>query len=104
MSEPQDYSFYSSVSSSDGMANFGVPVTTSQWGDLGLDFDSSRLPTDNQLAQTVRNAVYLHIQAVRSMGRTTIHTAEIAESLGLPRIYVDEAIVSLQSRGVRVIR
>ena len=104
MSQPQEYSFYSNVSSSDGAASFGVPVTTSHLGDLGLDFDSSRQPTDDQLAETVRNAVYFHIQAVRSMGRTTIHTAEIADSLGLPRIYVDEAIVSLQSRGVRVIK
>ena len=103
MTQTQEYSFFSNVSSSDGAASFSVPGTTLRWADLGLDLDSARQPSDDQLVEAVRNAVYLHIQAIRSMGRTTIHTAEIADSLGLPRIYVDAAINSLRPRGVRAI-
>ena len=102
MSQSQEYSFYSNVSSSDGTAVFGIPAATSHPANLGINLDLSSEASE-QLAQAIQNAVYLHIQAVRAMGRTTIHTAEIAESLGLPRGYVDEAIESLQSRGVRAI-
>ena len=46
-------------------------------------------------------AVYAHIKAVRSLGRTGINTADIARALGLPLHEVERAVAALQTKGVR---
>jgi hypothetical protein len=51
----------------------------------------------------LKNAVYSHIRALRSLGRTSINTLEIATALSLPLKEVDRAVVALKSKGVKVI-
>jgi hypothetical protein len=50
----------------------------------------------------VEKAVYAYIRAIRALGRTTIHTAEIAAALSLPVREVNQAVPSLNRKGVRV--
>lgn len=51
----------------------------------------------------VQNAVYAHIKAVRTLGRTTINVSEIARSLALPIKDVTRAVSALRSKGVKVV-
>lgn len=52
---------------------------------------------------SVENAVYAHIRAIRTLGRTTINAGEIAKSLSLPVADVNRAVAALKSKGVKVI-
>jgi biotin operon repressor len=52
--------------------------------------------------KAAENAVYAHIQALRSLGRETINTADIAVALGLSVEAVNRAAAALKSRGVKV--
>jgi predicted transcriptional regulator len=52
--------------------------------------------------KSIENAIYAHIQAIRSLGRTAINTAEIAEALSLPVSTVNRAISALKKKGVKV--
>ena len=52
-------------------------------------------------SEALKNAVYSHIQAVRSLGRTEISASEIANALSVPVLDVMEALKALQSKGVR---
>lgn len=54
-------------------------------------------------ASDVRAAVLGHIKALRSLGRTRINTREIAASLGLPRVMVEQAVRQLGDQGVKVL-
>lgn len=49
----------------------------------------------------IKSAVYSHIQAIRSLGRTKTNTAEIADALDLDRKLVEAAVHSLREAGVR---
>lgn len=63
-----------------------------------------RAPAATQRGQqkNVENAVYAHIQAVRSLGRTRINTSDIARALSIPQNAVVGALAALQKKGVRV--
>jgi hypothetical protein len=52
--------------------------------------------------KNVENAVYAHIQAMRTLGRTKINTSDIATALGLPVAEVDKTIAALRKKGVKV--
>lgn len=52
-------------------------------------------------AKAARKAVYAHIQALRSLGKTRVNTREIAEALGLSRSIVEQAVVQLRDEGVK---
>ena len=103
MGQPQNVNFDSEVSSSESVAVFGDSNSTFLNHAFEAMSDQAR-PNLKAYQDIIRNAVYLHIQAVRSMGRTSINTAEIAEALGVPRSYVDAAVKSLSDRGVKAIR
>lgn len=62
---------------------------------------SPRLKT--RVRKNVENAIYSHIQAIRALGRTDINTTEIADALSLPVYIVNEAISSLERKGVKVV-
>lgn len=81
---------FSSVSSS-------RPATL-QLGDSGIGAQRAE-----EFALAVENAVYAHIRALRAIGKTTVNTAKIADSLDIPRSYVDAAVRNLTSRRVRII-
>ena len=51
----------------------------------------------------IENAVYAHIQAVRTLGRTKIDTNEIAEALSIPVSQVNAALAALKHKGVKVL-
>jgi hypothetical protein len=51
----------------------------------------------------IEKAVYSHIQAVRTLGRTKINTAEIADALSIPVSEVTAAIDGLKRKGVKVV-
>lgn len=50
----------------------------------------------------VVNAVYAHLRAMRSLGRVSVNTADIATSLGLSQSEVKEAVRLLKDKGVKV--
>jgi hypothetical protein len=52
--------------------------------------------------QSVEDAVYAHLQAMRVLGRTQIKTVDVARALGLPVEAVDATIDSLTKKGVKV--
>lgn len=60
-------------------------------------------PHRRQGSSSVSRAVYDHIRAMRTLGRTTVNSADIAKALGLSRRDVEAAIVQLSERGVKVI-
>jgi hypothetical protein len=47
-------------------------------------------------------AVYLHIQAVRAMGRETVNTVEIAKALNVSVSTIERVIPLLKTKGVKV--
>lgn len=53
--------------------------------------------------QTLGDAIYAHIQAIRSLGETRTNSARIAAALGLRKSQVEKAIRSMRSKGVRVL-
>jgi predicted transcriptional regulator len=54
------------------------------------------------VSKAVVNAVYSHIQAVRTLGRDGINTREIASALSLPVSEVDRAVKMLDDKGVKI--
>jgi hypothetical protein len=79
-------------------------LSTESSNDVFVSTDStpvSRRATQNK---NIVNAIYAYIRALRSLGRTTINTDEIAEGLSLNVNEVNRAVSALRSRGVRKIR
>ena len=50
----------------------------------------------------LEKAVYAHIRAIRTLGRTSVNTAEIAAALSIPVIDVDRAVANLRDKGVKL--
>jgi hypothetical protein len=50
----------------------------------------------------IDSAVYAHIRAVRTLGRTQVNTAEISKALGLPLREVEKAAARLMTKGVKL--
>jgi hypothetical protein len=63
----------------------------------GPDVTRNRRSSDNK----IERAVYAHIRAVRTLGRTHINTSEIADALSLKVSEVNRAIEKLRDKGVR---
>jgi hypothetical protein len=51
----------------------------------------------------VESAVYSYIQAVRALGKKSLSANEIAKTLSLSPLDVNNAIVKLRDRGVKII-
>ncbi len=47
-------------------------------------------------------AIYGHLRAMRALGKTVIDTANVAEALSLPVSTVNEVVVRLQKKGIKV--
>ena len=62
---------------------------------------SKRASVTRRTSKAIENAVYSHIRAVRTLGRTQINTSEVADSLSLPIADVNRAIDALKRKGVR---
>jgi hypothetical protein len=62
---------------------------------------STRRPT--RIKKGVENAVYAYLQALRSLGRTTLNTVEVADALSLNMADVNRAVASLSKKGVKVL-
>lgn len=60
---------------------------------------SIRPPHDNK----IERAVYSHIRAIRTLGRTQINTSDIADALSLDVKDVNRAVTKLRAKGVRKI-
>lgn len=54
-------------------------------------------------ASAIEEAVFAHLQAIRSLGETRTNSARIAAALGIKKNSVERAILSLRERGVKVI-
>lgn len=54
-------------------------------------------------SKSVENAVYAYIRAIRTLGRTTVNTIEIAAALSIPVSKVNAALDALKRKGVRVV-
>lgn len=73
-----------------------------------LDYAPSSSPIRKSTAvkkvdKSVEGAVFAHIKAIRSLGRTTVNASEIAKALDLPLGNVTIAVASLKSKGVKVV-
>ena len=53
--------------------------------------------------KNTENAIYGYVRALRSLGRKTVDTVEIAEALFLPLNKVHNAIEALKKKGVKVL-
>jgi len=53
-------------------------------------------------SKSVESAVYAYIRAIRTLGRTTVNTIEIAAALSIPVSKVNAALDALRRKGVRV--
>lgn len=53
------------------------------------------------LPRDIENAVYAYIQAVRTLGRTTINTEDIARALSVASADVEKVVGNLRDKGVR---
>jgi len=90
------------------VASSGLQITStvsdSSGGTMIITRGSSAGSADaGSAAKKVEGAVYAYIQAVRALGRTTIHTEEIAKALGLPVDRVDATLDALKKKGVKVL-
>jgi len=65
--------------------------------------DAPRVPRSRRANKSVESAVYAYMRAVRSLGRTKITTAEVADALSLSIRDVNSALSSLKKRGVRAL-
>ena len=53
-------------------------------------------------ADPVVSAVYSHIRAIRSLGHTTVNTADIARALSISTQQVETSLSALKNKGVKV--
>jgi hypothetical protein len=58
-------------------------------------------PRPKRGEKTIETAVYTYIQALRSLGKTQVNTAEIATALGVPVSSVARVLPKLSEKGVR---
>lgn len=70
------------------MAGFGIEAPAAQ---------------TSKRSKEVEKAVYAHIQALRSLGRTKVVVSDIAEALGLRQDIVLQALKALREKGVKLI-
>lgn len=61
----------------------------------------STKPSEERL-KSIDKAVYAHLRAMRTLGRTSANTSQIAKALSLPASEVERAVGRLKSRGVKV--
>lgn len=54
-------------------------------------------------SQDYEGAVYAHIQALRALSKTRVNTTEIAKALNISVPTVNEAIRSMESKGVKIL-
>lgn len=52
--------------------------------------------------RAIANAVYAYIRAARSLGRSALNTADIADALSLPVHRINQAVSALRHKGVRI--
>lgn len=76
--------------------------TASVFGELDVGALGRALPQEP--SKNLVNAVYSYIQAVRTLGRETVNTEEVAKALSLSPREVERAVAALNSKGVKVIR
>lgn len=62
---------------------------------------ASLAPTSKARQLLIERAVFAHIQAVRTLGRSIVNTAEIAKALGLPLRDVAAVVDRLKTKGVK---
>lgn len=58
--------------------------------------------TGASAAETIENAVFTHIQAIRALGKTSINTLDISQALSIPESEVIAILPALIKRGVRI--
>jgi biotin operon repressor len=51
--------------------------------------------------EQIRDSIWAHIQAIRTLGRTQINTQEIADALSISVQEVNDALEALKEHGVR---
>jgi hypothetical protein len=84
----------------------GVPTSTSDdWAAATTrDSTSCKPKAIPRAVRVLENAVYMHIRAIRTLGRTTINTTEIASALEVSLSDVESTLRSLEKKGVKVLR
>lgn len=92
-----DQTWVTSTSSSDG--DYKVAPPAKAQGVFATQAKAIKSAAGS--ASAVERAVYAHIQAMRSLGRTSINTADIAKALSLSRAQVERAAANLRERGVK---
>jgi hypothetical protein len=86
--------------STNQLRSFGTASTTASFGVFIAEVPAPKKAANRS---DIGAAVYSHIQAMRSLGRKTINTAEIAKALSLNVNEVDRAIVEMKGKGVKVL-
>lgn len=82
-------------------STFEVSSSSTSSSGTTRSYDFGVAKTAPQLNAAVYDAVYAYIQAVRTLGRTTINTEEIAKALSLANAEVERVVEGMKNRGVR---
>ena len=86
-----------------GHENAPATATGAEWVAGSFKTERRVKPRAQKPSIDVESAVYSYIQAVRALGKTKLTANEIANSLSLSTIEVNEAITKLHSKGVKII-
>lgn len=79
--------------------SFSVSVTSSTLGRIAVP--SARVVNDPAAMREIEKAVYSHIRAIRTLGRTSVTVTEIAAALGISVSDAERALMALESKGVK---
>ena len=97
--QTEDCIYVSSVSVSGAMVGTNTTTSFPQPPLARSPRVSTRSKNDNK----IERAVYSHIRAVRTLGRTRINTSDIADALSLDVSDVNRVVEKLRAKGVRKI-
>jgi hypothetical protein len=97
--QTEDSIYVSSVSATGAMVGANSTTSFPQTSVAESHKASVRPKHDDK----IERAVYSHIQAVRTLGRTKINTSDIADALSLNVSDVNRAVTKLRAKGVRKI-
>jgi hypothetical protein len=76
-------------------------ATSTTWISSSWTSQGSVIGTTEKRHESVENAVYGYLQAIRALDRTRVTTSEIASALSIPQAMVISVIPSLKVKGVR---
>jgi hypothetical protein len=99
MNNKRQTMYFSCISPTETVVGTEVTTSFAQASDVKTHRKASHSTKDDK----IERAVYAHIRAMRTLGRTKTNTSEIAHALSLGVDEVNRAVAKLRVKGVRKI-